>query len=128
MIVVKTPLDKDFNYAECEELFNENKEKMQEERVFADVIKNSMFYSFYIWENAELLGCIYYTEENKKLFVSAFATRHHKELNLECLKESLKWFKRNIYANAIHKTSRLCVLQSGFKRIKDNLFVYRRKK
>lgn len=128
MIIVKTPLDKDFNYAECEELFEENRDKIQEVRSFDEVLKTSMFYSFYIWKNAELIGCIYYTEKQGKLFVTVFAKRHHRELNLECFKESLTWFKKDIYAEAIHKTSRIGALQCGFERIKGNLFIYRRQK
>ena len=127
MITVRTPKHELFNYAECEELYNSCKADLQGDD-FDKVIKNTLFYSFYIWQTGELIGCIYYYKKNGKMYVNAFAKRGHHLLNLECLKESLTWFKCNIYAEALHKTSRLCVLKCGFKRKKGNLFIYRRKK
>ncbi len=127
MIVVRTPLDDLFNYTECEELYNQCKNEIQDDD-FKDVIKRTFFYSFYEWNTGELIGCIYYFYKGKKLFVNAYASRGHHLLNLECFKKSLEWFKCNIYAEGLHRTSRLCLLKCGFKRIKGNLFIYRRNK
>lgn len=127
MIYVRTPQDVLFNYAECEELYNACKDKIQDGD-FKDIVKNTFFYAFYITATNELIGCIYYFLKGRKLMVNAFASRKHHELNLECFKESLKWFKRNIYADAIQATSRLCLLRCGFERVKGNLFRYRRNK
>lgn len=126
MITVRTPEDKLFNYTECAELYDECKDKLRDDD-FENVVKKSLFYAFYITSTNELIGCIYYYKRNGKTFVNAFANRNHHDINLECFKESLKWFDEDIYAEATEKTSRLCVLRCGFKRIKDNLFIYRSK-
>lgn len=124
MLRVITPKDMTFNYTECEELYNEYKELIGDDD-FKDVINRTRFYAFYISKTMELIGCIYYYEIGRKLFVNAFANRHHHELNLECLKESMRWFKRNIYAKTNHKTAILCLLKCGFKK-ENNLYVHRR--
>lgn len=127
MITIRKPEDKLFNYAEVEELYNECNDRICDGN-FHDVLTSTDFYAFYIEETRELIGCIYYFFKGRKLFVNAFARRGHHLLNLECFKYTLGWWKRNIYANAIQKESRMCVLRCGFKRVKGNLFVYRRKK
>ena len=127
MIIVRTPNDTLFNYTECEELYNKNKELIGDDE-FEDVIKRTDFYSFIIWQNNELLGCIYYYKINGKTYVNAFADRGHHEINLECLKESLNRRKEKvIYAKTKHRTAALCLYRLGFKKIKDNLYEYRRK-
>lgn len=127
MIIVRVPTHPLFNYSECEELFNRCKKDLDTNESFKDVIKNSDFYSFYDWNKAELIGCIYYYMIGKRLLVSAFANRGHHELNLACFKESLKWYSSDIYAKALHRTSRMCVRRCGFDKLKGNLFIYRRK-
>lgn len=126
MIVVRTPKDKLFNYTEVEELYNKYKQELNDGD-FSEVIKSTLFYAFYIWKTVELIGCIYFYKKDNKLFLNAFAARGHHELNLECLKESLKWFECDIYAEGLHKTSRLCLLKCGFKRVKNNLFILERR-
>lgn len=126
MIVVRIPTDELFNYTECEELYNKYKEELEDDD-FDTVIKKSFFYSFYIWSNNEHIGCIYYYYDNEgRLFVNAFANRHHHQINLECFKKSLEWFDCDIYANGLHKTSRLCLRKCGFENVKDNLFILHR--
>lgn len=127
MIIVRTPNDTLFNYTECEELYNKSKELIGDDE-FEDVVKRTDFYSFIIWQNNELLGCIYYYKKNNKTYVNAFAERGHHEINLECLKESLNRRKEKvIYAETKHRTASICLYRLGFKKIKDNLYEYRRK-
>ena len=127
MITVYTPKDRLFNYAEVEEMYNENKELLRDGD-FEDVIKRTDFFAFYISQTRELIGCAYYFKRGRRRFVNVFAGRKHHLLNLECLKESLKWFKSNIYAEIIdNKCSAIGALRCGFKKVKDNLYVYRRK-
>ena len=115
-----------FNYAECEELYNTCKDKINDDD-FEDVIKRTLFFSFYIASTNVLIGCIYYYLKGRKLFVNAFANRKHHLINLECFKESLKWFKRNIYATSNQKTAIYCLLKCGFKYDKkQDLYIYRR--
>lgn len=124
MIKVVTPKDLTFNYAECEDLYNSYKEQIQDDD-FKDVIARTKFYSFYIAKTLELIGCLYFYEKGRKLFVNGFANRHHHLINVECLKESMRWFKRNIYAKANNKMSSLILLRCGFKKEKD-LYIHRR--
>lgn len=116
-----------FNYAECEELYNSVKDEVGDDE-FGEIINRTKFYAFYIARTKELLGCIYFYEIGRKLFINGFANRFHHQLNLECLKESMKWFKRNIYAKSKNKTAILCLLKCGFKRDKkdNNLFIRKR--
>lgn len=127
MITIRTPKDKLFNYQECKELYDSCNDRIQDGD-FDVVIRTTDFFAFYLTKTRELIGCIYYFKKGKRLFVNAFAHRGHHLLNLECFKYSLTWWKSNVYANAIQKTSRLCVMRCGFEKVKDNLYVYRRKK
>lgn len=126
MITVYTPQDTLFNYTEVEEMYNSCKDEIGDDS-FEDVIARTKFYAFYIMQTRELLGCIYFFKRGRRTFVNAFAGRKHHLINLECFKESLSWLKCNIYAEVKNKCSELCVRRCGFKKIKDNLFVYRRK-
>jgi hypothetical protein len=128
MIIVRTPDGTLFNYTECEELYNKNRELVGDDS-FDDVIKRTDFYSFIIWQNNELLGCIYYYKrDDGRTYVNAFAERGHHELNLECFKESLRRRKEKaIYAETKHRTAAICLYRVGFKKIGENLYEYRRK-
>ena len=125
MILVRNQNDKDFAYADCKNLFDKHSKELRDDN-FDGVLSNSQFYSFYIPMTNELLGCIYYFRKDNRTYVNAFASRGHHLINLECFKETLKWFDEDIYAEVTEKTSRLCVLRCGFKRVKGNLFIYRR--
>lgn len=129
MIVVRTQKDKLFNYAECEELFNRYKDKLEEDgATFREILKRTCFYSFYDIHTRELIGCIYYYKKGRKLYMSAFAERGHHKLNLECLKESFSWWKSNIYAYCKEKPAILCLLRCGFEKRSKNMYVLRRNK
>ena len=128
MIIVRTPNDNLFNYTECEELYNKNRELVGDDE-FDDIIRRTDFYSFIIWQNNELIGCIYYYKpDGSRTYVNAFAERGHHKLNLECLKESLSHRTEDvIYAKTKHRTAALCLYRVGFKKIGDNLYENRRK-
>lgn len=125
MMEVRIPLNQRFNFDECKEMYEKYQKELEDDTDFSQLARSAFFYSFY--EDGNLLGCIYFYEKNGKLFLNGFADRKHHLSNLECLKWSLSWFDCDIYAEGLHKTSRLCLLKSGFKRVKDNLFKYRRK-
>lgn len=125
MIEVRIPNQKDFSYKECKALYELNKENIQD-CDFDNIIKNSLFFSFHIKKTGELLGCIYFYYRGRRLFVNVFSSRGHHLLNIECFKEALSWFNCDIYAEALHLTSRIGCLRCGFKRLKGNIFVYRR--
>jgi hypothetical protein len=127
MIVVRTPEHELFNYGECREMFDKHREVLDVDD-FDTVIKTTHFFSFYEWHRAELIGCIYFYQQDDKLFVTAFAGRGHHELNLECLRMSLDWYTCDIYAENVQPTARICIRKCGFEKLNDNLYIYRRKK
>lgn len=123
MIIVKTPLDTDFNYSECKEMF-EKYHNVLDLDDFDTVLKTTHFFSFS--KGKEFIGCIYFYEQDSKVYVTAFAGRGHHELNLECFKKSLEWYNCDIYAEKVQRTARYCILKCGFRKLKDDLYVYRR--
>lgn len=125
MIIVRTPNDALFNYAECEELYEQNKHLIEDDS-FEDIVKRTWFYSFYDLGENKLIGCIYFYLRGSRMYVNAFAGRKTHKKNLECLKTALSWFRRNIYAKTKHKTAKLCLLRCGFEEVSKNLYKYRR--
>lgn len=121
---VLIPSNPNFNYEQCKKLFEANQDLIEDYEKFNDVIRNTFFYSFIV--NGGHIGCIYYYEQDNRLYVNAFANRHTHLINLECLKESLSWWNCDIYARTYHKTAIYTILKCGFKKINQNLYVYER--
>lgn len=124
MITVRIPRDEKFNYKECKDLYKKNQRLIGDDVPFDNVIKDTFFYSFY--DDEKLLGCIYCFIRDNEVFLNAFATRHHHKENIECLNLVISWFNGDIYAESIRKPAILCLLRSGFKKLKDNIYIYRR--
>jgi len=107
-------------------MYKENQAKINDTNSFDFIIQNTLFYGF-INENCALIGAIYFfVDEDGKLFLNAYAGRGHHEENLECVRLSTTWFSCDIYAEAQNRASALCLLRCGFKRLKDNIFVFRK--
>ena len=123
-ITVFIPTDSDFNYEECKRLFEENQCLIEDFSNFDEVIKQTFFYSFFI--NRKHIGCIYYYEIDGKLYVNAVAYRKTHLINMECFKKSLTWWNCDIYARTHHKTAIYTILKCGFKKIGENLYIYRK--
>lgn len=125
MISVLIPTDADFQVYENQlKLLYENcQDRICDTNSYEFIRDNTLFYAFL--EDNKLLGAIYYFMEKGKLFLNGFARRKNFLANLECLKQTLDWFKSDIYAEAQNRASALCLLRCGFSREKDNLFVYR---
>jgi len=124
MIIVRIPSHPKFDYKACENLYYQHQKDLGTNETFEEVLKNSDFYSFY--RDEKLIGCIYFYMIGKRLLVSVFANRGHHELNLACFKESLKWYTGDIYAKVLHRTSSIGAMRCGFKKLKGNLYKYRR--
>ena len=124
-INVWIPVQKEFAkyYLECKKLYESVQDKICDPNKFEFIIKHTFFYLFETGGN--LIGALYFfTDEDGKLFVNGFAKRKKHNLCLECLKQSLTWFKGNVYAEAQNRASALCLLRCGFKRSEKNLFVF----
>ncbi len=124
MIKVFIPDNYEFNYKQCKKLYKKNQKLIGDDQEFRDIVKNTFFYSFF--DDDIFVGCIYCYYENDKLFLNGFANRHLHKQTLECLKMSLDWFNCDIYAKSKNKTSILCLLRCGFKKVSDNLYKYER--
>ena len=124
-INVWIPSQKEFEKykAECKTLYQSVQDKITDTSSFEYICENTFFYLF---ENSgNLIGAIYYfLKDEDKLFVNAFAKRKMHNLCLKCFKTSLTWFTGRIYAEAQNRASALCLLKCGFKRLKNNLFIY----
>lgn len=123
-ITVFIPTDSDFNYEECKRLFEENQCLIEDFCSFDEVIKQTFFYSFFV--NGVHIGCIYYYELDGKLYVNAVAYRKTHLINMECFKKSLIWWNCDIYARTHHKTAIYTILKCGFKKIGENLYIYKK--
>lgn len=121
MIKVLIPHDQDFNYKECKKLYKKYSKEIGDSREFREIVRDTYFYSFF--EDEKFIGCIYYYQENGKLFVNAFAKRHTHITNIKCLKQTFDWFNCDIYARSTHKTAILCLYRCGFKKIGTNLYI-----
>ena len=126
MIVVRTPEHLLFNYTECREMFEKHHKKLDVDD-YDTVLKTTHFFSFIDWNKGELIGCIYFYQQDGRLYVTAFASRKHHLTNLECFKKSLTWYNCDIYAECKQKTAILCLLKSGFEKLEKDIYIYRRK-
>ena len=124
MIKVLIPTDPEFPKYETQvkELYEKSQEKICDPNTFDFVKNNTLFYTFIT--DGSLIGAIYYFVDEDKLYLNGFAHPKHHELNLSCLRLSLSWFKKPIYAEAQNRASALCLLRCGFKRVKEKLFCY----
>lgn len=120
------PSNKNFNYSQCKKLFEDNQNLIEDYENFNNILKNTFFYSFLI--DNKHIGCIYFYEQNNKLYINGFSNRKNHLLNIECLKTSLTWWNCDIYARTKHKTAIYIILKCGFNKIGENLYIYKRHK
>ena len=105
------------------EMYEQNQDKICDSNSFNFILYNTLFYCFV--DDGALIGAIYFFQDGGKLFLNAYAGRKHLDKNIECVRLSTTWFNCDIYAEAQNRASALCLLRSGFKRVKDKLFVYK---
>lgn len=127
MLKVLIPTDSEFeNYKnEIRNLYIKNQSKICDSSSFESIQNATFFYAFV--RDGVLIGAIYFfMDDDDKLFLNAFSKPKNHLTNLLCLKTSLTWFSCDIYAEAQNRASALCLLRCGFKRVKDNLFCYKK--
>lgn len=122
MLRVLIPTQSEFRIYEApiKLLYEQNQEKIADTNSFEFIRDNTLFYLFLLDEKP--IGAIYYFKVDDKLYLNGFAIRKNLEANLACLKWSTAWFNCNIYAEAQNRASAYCLLKTGFKRIKENVF------
>jgi len=126
MIEVLIPTDSEFQKYddELKSLYQENQKKICDTNSYEFVRDNTLFYAFL--ENKALFGAIYYFMEDDKLFLNAFSKRKCHPKNIKALSLSMTWFLCDIYAEAQNRASAFTLLRCGFKRVNDNLFMYKK--
>lgn len=124
MITVIIPNNPDFVLYKdkLKEMYEQNQDKICDTNSFNFILYNTLFYCFV--DDGALIGAIYFFKDEDKLYLNAYAGRKHLDKNIECVKLSTTWFNCDIYAEAQNRASALCLLRSGFKRVKGKLFVY----
>lgn len=119
------PTDSNFKKykSEFENLYILNQNAICDTNSFQFILLNTLFYGFI--HNGAVLGAIYFFMDDGRLFLNAYSIRKKHYLNLLSLRLSLSWFIPPIYAEAQNRASAFCLLKTGFKRVRNNLFVYR---
>lgn len=125
MIDVRIPSDNNFKYDECKTLYEKNKLIMNEDAAFEEVISNTFFYTFYDKNKFSL--CVYFFEIDGKMWVNAFGIRKNYLFNKQCFKNALDWFNCDIWAKSVEKPAIYGLLNSGFQKYKNNIYVFRKK-
>ena len=125
MLEVRIPINENFEFDKCCNMYRKLQKYICDDSDFIDVITNTYFYAFYS-EN-ELIGCIYLYNKDNKLFLNGFASRGHHELNMEAMKMVEDWFSCDIYAETTNKLSSMCLHRLGYKKIDTNLYVKEKK-
>lgn len=113
MIRIINSIDETFNIRECENLYNKNRRYIGDLCNFQDIISNSHFYSFY--KNKTLLGCIYITLENNKLFLSGFSIRKNHQNNINAINKILTFYNCPIWSKTKNLTAILLLKKCGFE-------------
>lgn len=118
------PADIDFDYDECRRLYEQNQDLLRDNSSFDEVLKNTLFYSFY--DDDVLCLCVYFFKIYDRLYVNGFGIRKHHLFNKSCFELALSWFNRDIWAECPHKPAVYGLLCCGFKKYKGNTYVFYR--
>jgi len=121
-MIIKTPLNPDFDFYNCKKLYKKYQKQINDDSSFNEIIKNTLFFSFYKTRN--LIGCIYLYPKSNHLFLNAFAKPKNHLFNIKALKYILNLVNIDIYAYSEQKPAILVLLRCGFKKIEKNTFVY----
>ena len=112
------PKDVNFNFRECESLYNKNSLFLGNSCNFKDLVYNSHFFAFY--DEEKLVGCVYVTKEEDKLFLNGFSIRKNHKFNIEAVKKIVSFYTCPIYAKTKHKTAEFLLKKCGFSLIKTD--------
>lgn len=104
------------------DLFNQR--PIYNERLTPDfLLNNPHTYCFY--QDDDLLGAIFITEEDNKLWLSGFSKRKKYKEVQQAINIVFNHYKQDMYSRTNEKTAVYTLLQSGF--VKINIDVYQRR-
>jgi hypothetical protein len=119
---VLIPYDEGFEYEKVKSMYDENRLRLREQSTFDEVLKNTLFYSFYDGERITL--CVYYYSLEGKLWVNGFGKRNSHLFNKKCFEISLKWFDCDVWIDTPYREVAWAVCQCGFKRVEKGIYRY----
>ncbi len=121
---VKIPLDKDFEFERCKKMYRYYNARVNDDSTFEEVLSQTFFYAFY--DNDEITLCVYFYEKNNKLWVNGYGIRNKHFFNKKCFESALGWFNCDIWANTKYKDVAWALLRCGFKKVKENIYVFKK--
>ncbi len=119
---VLIPLNRDFNYFECKNLYTKYQRLIGDIEDFDKILISTLFYSF-ISDEGKFIGCLYFYKSGDRLFVNGFSNRNCHLQNIECLNMAEEWFDCDIWAKTKHMTAKFCLKRAGFKQVDSELYV-----
>lgn len=125
MMRVSIPPDKDFNYLECKKMFELYKNILNEDASFDEILKNTLFYAFY--DGSKLSLCVYFYSDKGKIWVNGYGIRKNHLFNQKCFNLVLSWFDCDIWAKSSQKPAIFGIMSCGFKKFKDDIYLYSKK-
>ncbi len=125
MIEVRTPQSKNFNYAECKTMYEKNQALINDDATFDEVIQNTRFFAFY--DDNVLTLCVYFLPTEDKLWLTGYGIRKKHLFNKKCFTALLRLMPCDVWAESYNKPAIYGLLVAGFKKYKDNIYVYRHK-
>ena len=112
-------------YTECKTMYDFYKPIVKDKATFDEVLNNTFFYAFYDKERLSL--CVYFYSKKNKLWINGYGIRKNHLFNKDCFLKSLSWFNCDIWAKTSEKPVIWALLGCGFKKYKNNIYVFRQK-
>lgn len=84
------------------------------------LLNNPHTYCFYL--DNELLGCVFITQEDKKLWLNGFSKRKIFKEVQEAINIIFNHYKQDIYSKTTEKSATYTLLRTGFKKIGTNIY------
>lgn len=100
-----------FDRKEAENLFNINRENLDDEDGFDALLKRSVFFNLY---NRGYVGSIFVYDRYGNYYLGGYAKRHHMKDNIEAIERVADMFDV-VFAETRHKTAINVLFRAGFK-------------
>lgn len=120
-MIITRPFDK----KAISDLYNERPEELLPidlDYILSEELNaKNQIYCFYTDDKRTLLGVIFFTEQNKKLFINGFSVRKNLKNIITALNTVINAYKCDLYADTESKAAIRVLKMIGFKQIENNL-------
>ena len=127
-MIIKRPFDK----KAISDLYNERPEELEDislDYILSDKLNAlNQIYCFYTDDLSVLLGVIFFTEQDNKLFLSGFSVRKNLKNIIIALKIIINAYKCDIYSETKSKAAVRVLKMVGFEQIGTNLYLRKENK